>query len=361
MFSKNNTINTSDEYRFNIKNGGSIMGLTQSIGVLARKPLFWFFENTEKEPAPGIQNLDVPLIYKDRLDWLRKPLKRQAKFSIQKGHYEVRVYDQPGRWMTDDAMNMLYFQLLNIAWDAIDTLPRYGFFTQKREAFANRIFAVVHDKVSQQAVGFTAMVYLPFQQTEKITPIIHLGLTMIRRAYRGHRLQTPLFKKIFLLAMLNQRCLSFIMTNIAASPAGIGATSDYFVDVYPNYKGTVSKTFFHENVAQQILANYREEFGCSRLAVFDPENFVVRGSNQAEGGGAAEFIKDDPVSRYRVDACNEFCRNHLNFQSGDEMFQVGKVDFFQSSWASRKSKRKLKPSAHRQNNSFAQNVQMDAR
>jgi hypothetical protein len=50
-----------------------------------------------------------------------------------------------------------------------------------------------------------------------------------------------------------------------------------------------------------------------------------------------------------VEACNEFCRRHLDFQAGDEMFQVGRVDFFQSSWASRSSKRKMKQTALRQN------------
>ncbi len=335
------------------------MGISQTIGLLGKKPVMRFFGKKGKEPKSVFREKGFPFAYPQNLDWLRAPLKRQARFSIQKGRYEVIVYDQPGRWMTDDQMNMLYFQLLAISSDAIDALPRYGFFTQKREAFANRIFAVVHDNACQQAVGYTAMVYLPFKHGEKIRPIIHLGLTMIRKSYRGHRLQTPLFQKIFLLAMLNQLRFSFTMTNIAASPAGIGATSDYFVDVFPNYKRTVQKTKFHQDVAEQILAGYRGEFGCSRHAVFDPETFVVYGSNQAKGGGAAEFIKDDPVSRYREESCNEFCRNHLDFQAGDEMFQVGKVDFFQSSWASRKSKRNLKPSAVLQNKSFTRNAQME--
>ncbi|MCU0600675.1 MAG: hypothetical protein MUE70_15620, partial [Desulfobacterales bacterium] len=263
---------------------------SHAIGTLAMKPFIKFFDHSEKERVTGINNHEKSLNFDRQLAWLRRPLKRQAVFSIQKGRYQVRVYDQPGRWMTDDEMNILYSQSAAIASDAIDKLPRYGFFKRKRDAFANRIFAVVHDMKSSQAVGFTAMVYMPFHKGKKITPIIHLGLTMIRKSHRGRRLQTPLFQKIFLLAMINQRCLSFTMTNIAASPAGIGATSDYFVDVFPNYRGSVQKTKFHQDVAEQILAGYRKEFGCSRYAVFDPETFVVRGSNQAKGGGASEFI-----------------------------------------------------------------------
>lgn len=317
-----------------IADKNSLLG--NAMGMLIRRPFEWFFKGFDASPA----------LAQDRLGWLRRPLKRQAVFPLRDGQYSVKVYDQPGRWMTDEQIAELYGQLKDVAEEAMDELPRYGIFTGALSAFENRIIAIMYDNTVQQAAGFTAMVYLPYKQGEKTKTIIHLGLTMIRKNYRGQRLQTPLFKKIFLLAMFNQRCLSFIMTSIAASPAGIGAASDYFIDVFPNYQGTVDKTAFHVSVAQQVLAHHREEFGCSSKAVFDPERFVVRGSNQVEGGGAAEFIKDDPVSRYRVDACNTFCRDHLDFQNGDEMFQVGKVDFIRSSWASRKSRRRMqkKPS-----------------
>ncbi len=307
--------------------------LDNAMGILIRRPFERLFTHFAVNPVP-----------QNRLGWLRRPLKRQAVFSLRDGQYSVKVYDQPGRWMTDEQLSNLHDQLKGVAEEAMDEVPRYGIFTGTRSAYESRIIAMVYDNALRQAAGFTAMVYLPFQKRKKYKTIIHLGLTMIRKSYRGQRLQTPLFKKIFLLAMFNQRCLSFIMTSIAASPAGIGAASDYFLDVFPNYHGNTPKTAFHVAVAEQVLADHREEFGCSSKAVFDPEYFVVRGSNQMEGGGAEEFIKDDPVSRYRVDACNAFCRDQLDFQNGDEMFQVGKVDFIRSSWASRKSRRRMKQS-----------------
>lgn len=334
----------------------------RSIAYWASKPLDRYFAGSPQDRTWDGAFNDFRKTPQDHTGWLYRPLKRKAEFSILKGRYGIHVYDQPGKWMTDHELRGLYDELENIAVDSMDKPPRYGVFTRKRAAFENRIVAVASDRMTGQAVGFTAMVYFPYFRQNRVIPIIHLGLTMIRRGYRGHRLQTPLFQKIFLVAMFNQHRFSFIMTNIAASPAGIGATSDYFLNVYPNYKQTTTKTRFHEDVAEQVLAKHRGDFGCSRLATFDPETFVIRGSNQPEGGGAYEFIKEDPVSRYRVEACNAFCRQHLDFKAGDELFQVGKVDYFLSSWASRQAKRQLKsPAARPPGKRIAPDLQMDAR
>lgn len=320
----------------------------QAISAPAGPVSLLFDSNLNKHRPPGRFNFihtndhskHVPSP-PERLWWLKRPLKRQAVFAIKGNAYTVKVYDQPGRWMPKNELNRLFDDILDIAHGSLDRIPKYGIFLKKRAAFENRIIAVAYDNHDNQPAGFTAMVYLPYQQKNKVMPIVHLGLTMIRKDQRGKRLQTPLFKKIFLLSLLNQRRISFTITNIAASPAGIGATSDYFHDVFPNYKGTVRQTDYHLDVARQIINNFRQEFGCSVLAVFEPDTFLVRGSNQEQGGGASEFIKEDPVSRYRIDACNDFCRRQLNFEAGDEMFQVGKVSLVQSSWASRRSRRNL--------------------
>ena len=54
------------------------------------------------------------------------------------------------------------------------------------------------------------------------------------------------------------------------------------------------------------------------------------------------LIKTDPVSRYRNPTCNEFCASVLDFERGDELFQVGRADFIRGMWKSRKSKRGVK-------------------
>lgn len=275
--------------------------------------------------------------------WLKRPLIRQRHFSIREGAFTIRVYDQPGRWMTCRQLAHLRSKLFHVAKNSMDEPPLYGVFASRRSAFQNRIIAVVEesrtygDKRFILPVGFTAMVYLPIKKHGVKQPLIHLGLTMIRKSHRGMGLQTALFKKVLTLPPINQRRLVFPITNIAASPAGIGSTADHFQEVYPDYKKETSPRSSHIRIAEYVLSRHRSEFGCSSKALFDSSSFVVRGSNAPEGGGAHQFIREDPVSRYRIESCNEYCKNTLRFDKGDELFQVGRVNFIKAWWVSRKA------------------------
>jgi hypothetical protein len=216
-----------------------------------------------------------------------------------------------------------------VASRALDELPTYGIFSAGREPFENRVIIVGYERESGRAVGFTALVYLP-PRARSDGPIVHLGLTMIARDARRQRLQTELFKKAFVLPIVNQRRLHFTITNIAASPAGVGATSDYFDDVYPHYDGVTALREWHLAVADHVLASQRHEFGCSVRARFDPRTFVVHCSNEPEGGGAHQLIQLEPSSRYRVERCNDYCRELLDLTQGDELFQVGRLSVLSS-------------------------------
>lgn len=236
-----------------------------------------------------------------------------------------KTFDQPGRWMDKDDLVRLQAWLRDVAKRAMDCVPSHALFAEDsvQEVFSTRVITIAFD--GEVPVGFTAMVYIPFEGSS----LLHLGLTMIARSHRGMRLQSPIFTKCLVMPMLNMRRLSYYITNIAASPAGIGAVSDYFNETYPTYKNDNECTLKHLTIARYVLGNYRSEFACSENAVFDENTFVVKGSNNSVGGGAPEFIKEDgkPISFYKNERCNEFCRKRINYAAGDELFQVAKVDF----------------------------------
>ncbi len=265
-------------------------------------------------------------IAKSPTKYIRAPWLKKRTWHIRKKKYRIDVYDQPGRWMSDEQLARLTDTLKEIAERSMDDVPTYGVFTGERKAFANRIVGVVSVNKTDEPVAFTAMVYLPILLDGRVEPVIHLGLTMIKKRFRGQRIQGPLFEKIVYPTFYNQLKRGFILTNIAASPAGIGSVADYFENPYPHYRGTTRRQDFHLQVAEKVLTYYRHEFGCAESAEFDPETFVVRGSNDPEEGGAWQFIREDPVSRYKREECNEFCRKHLRYNEGDEMFQVARVD-----------------------------------
>lgn len=256
--------------------------------------------------------------------YINKPLIKSKTSKLKNHPYRITVYDQPGRWMKQEELARLQQDLFLVASKSMDETPTYGVFSQDPRAYDNRIIGVVWD--GDKPIAFTALVYLPILLHNKIEIIIHLGLTMIDKDYGGQRLQGPIFEKLFVIPSINQLKLSWTLTNIAASPAGIGSVSDYFEDAYPHYNGSTERKPYHVNVAVEVLMGYKHEFGCSKNSVFDRKDFVVIGSNEPTGGGAHQFIRTDPVSKYKVEECNEFCKNTLNFSREDELFQVAKVN-----------------------------------
>ncbi len=262
----------------------------------------------------------------DPTEFLRAPWIKHWTFEIRRGRYQIHIYDQPGRWMSDGDLAHLIARLADIAARSMEEVPTYGVFTRSRAPYSNRIIGVMVDRRTAEPVAFTAMVYLPIGLDGVVELVIHLGLTMIARTHRGRRLQGPLLERMFFLPAANQLRVRWITTSIAASPAGIGSVSDYLDDVFPAYRGDVARKGYHLVVAQKLLARYRHEFGCSERAVFDPETFVVAGSNDPDSGGAYQFISEDPVSRHSDEACNRFCAQRLCFQRGDELFQVARLD-----------------------------------
>lgn len=254
--------------------------------------------------------------------WLAAPVVRAWESPLVRGHV-VATYDQPGRWMDDRQLERLAHVLLAVANASMETVPQHRLFDEKcaRKVLSNRIISVVHGG-GGTPLGFSALVYLPYSGDF----LVHLGLTMIGEAARGQRLQSPLFTKCLTLVAVNHCRISYCITNIAASPAGIGAVSDYFFDVFPNYN-PIPRQPFHLGIARHILRYYRHEFGCSANAHFDEQTFVVHRSNAEVGGGSHAFIKEDgkPISQHKNPRCNAFVKRSLDLRAGDELFQVGRV------------------------------------
>ncbi|KAA8493959.1 hypothetical protein FVE85_3934 [Porphyridium purpureum] len=269
--------------------------------------------------------------FNDRLQkWIRTPMVLQWSSPFySKGHASImcHTYDQPGRWMDDGELQKLAAALLTVAKASMDQVPAHRLFNgDPRAVFANRIVSVAYD--GDKPVGFTCMVYLPHRGDI----ILHLGLTMIALSHRGRRIQSPIFTKCLVLPMVNLWRMQYWVTNIAASPAGIGSVCDYFCDVYPDYLNRNTCSWVHRDIACSVLRHFRYEFGCSSKAVFDTRKFVVYRSNMPEGGGSPQFIKEDgkPVSKYRNEAVNTFVKQMLDLTAGDELFQVGRVDLIQT-------------------------------
>lgn len=237
----------------------------------------------------------------------------------------IVTYDQPARWMSPADLRTLAADLHAVATASVGAVPAHRLFdAPPATALANRVVSVVYDQ--HGPLGFVAMVYLPVRGQV----VVHLGLTMLAARAKGQRLQTTLFTRSLVVPVLTLRTTRYVVTNLAASPAGIGSVADYMYDTFPTYKPSAPRRPWHVLVARQVLTDFRHEFGCSTAAVFDEHTFVVRRSNAQEGGGTFQFIREDGdfVSRHRSEECNRFVRERVNASRGDELFQVAAVDLF---------------------------------
>lgn len=265
------------------------------------------------------------------MSWLPAPIVRAWESPLPRGRV-VKTLDQPGRWMTDNELDELRELLIEVAKGSMEVVPHHRLFDpeESRQVYSNRIISIGFS-AEGEPIGFTAMVYLPYPGDV----LLHLGLTMIAMKARRTRMQSPLFVKCLSLATFNMCRISFTITNIAASPAGIGSVCDYFLDAFPHYLGIVQRSDRHLAIADHVLTFFRHEFGCSENAVFDPVSFVVRGSNEPDGGGSSAFIKEDgkPVSQHKNPKCNEFVVNMIDLTAGDELFQVARFDLSGALWA----------------------------
>eukprot|EP00178_Gracilaria_changii_P018155 TRINITY_DN516_c0_g1_i1.p1 TRINITY_DN516_c0_g1~~TRINITY_DN516_c0_g1_i1.p1 ORF type:complete len:358 (+),score=45.48 TRINITY_DN516_c0_g1_i1:391-1464(+) len=310
----------------------SLTRRVQNISVLIIRFLAYVANVRATIPFRSIKSDNNP-------SWLPFPLVSEWISPLPNGRHIV-TYDQPARWMSEQQLEQLRQCLRYVAEASVQCVPNHALF-QSSNALLNRVVSIVFD--DEQTLGFCAVLYVPGHRVEDGT-MIHLGLTMISRNARKQRLQSSLLSKCLLVPSINLSTLEYYVTNIAASPAGIGSVSDYFNDTFPHYNGSVRRKDHHLRIARHVLANFRHEFGCSRFAKFDESTFVVYASNDARGGGTHEFIRPDgtAVSRYRDDDCDRFVLKFLDLTRGDELFQVATMNVFSSlySYFSRRLRRR---------------------
>lgn len=151
-------------------------------------------------------------------------------------------------------------------------------------------------------------------------PHAHLGLVMVDKECRGQGLQQYALLNMGLLC-LDWLTISFYVTDIGYSSSGWRLLSTHVHKIYPNLYYDVKPEPFHYEIADLLLSKYRADIGVSEKAVFDPKTFVVKGSNSAEGGGAAELINFASTRVSRTSVAQRILEELMDEE--DEQLYVG--------------------------------------
>lgn len=244
---------------------------------------------------------------------MRLPLKRGCR---------LETFRFPGRWMSDTRLDHLRGMLHDVARYRLDPLPAYGIFLPGRAPYRNRIVTVAYE--DERPVAFGAMVWLPLRSEAGTADVLHLGLVVTTpNRLSPHLLWQMYYYPVFYVGF--QRFLRpFWISCVSQEPTVIGAVSDGFHAVLPSYRDPSPSNGLRTKIARGLVRDHGHEFGAGGHAALDEGTFVVRGSCR----GPSEALRTSyrRAAKYSVRACNEYCRDLLDYERGDELLQLGRAN-----------------------------------
>jgi hypothetical protein len=94
--------------------------------------------------------------------------------------------------------------------------------------------------------------------------------------------------------------------------------------VFPSPQPAPRQSFAHLQLARDIMARHRRAFGVGADAGFDEARFVI---TNAYTGGSDGLKKSYAIApKHRDDIHNRFCARELDYNRGDDVLQLGRID-----------------------------------
>ena len=238
------------------------------------------------------------------------------------GH-NVRIVERPGRWMEDGALADLSAQLRTIA---ARTLPAggltFGVFSGDKARMGDVIITLVC-RADGTPIAFNALAIMQIDTGPHPTEVLHLGLVMVDPDERSKNLSWVLYGLTCFLVFFRRQFRPVWISNVTQVPAVVGMVSGMFSDVWPGPQAG-RRTLNHLLLARQIMDGQRHVFGVGPDATFDEDRFVIE---NAYTGGSDDLKKTwDAAPKHRDDSYNAFCAAMLDYDRGDDVLQLGRMD-----------------------------------
>jgi hypothetical protein len=261
---------------------------------------------------------------------------------------DATIYDRPGLWMDDAALARLQDDIACVARDAVPGDLRYGVLLRERRPFENRLIVIGRHRESGDVAGFNALPWLSVRVGGRAITVMHLGLLIIHPRYQRRGLQGLLYGLGAFNAYHRSKDRPLWISNVTEVPAVFGAVCDQLRDPFPHYaRPDAAPPPGYREVAEAIAAQHRHEFGVGPDARFDGQRFVLAGSYTGGSDALKKVFAQAP--RYRVDACNDFCRAQLDYERGDDFLQICQMDATViTNWLTRRIPSDLRPALARQ-------------
>ncbi|MCF2904210.1 hypothetical protein L0666_04355 [Octadecabacter sp. CECT 8868] len=235
----------------------------------------------------------------------------------------VRILERPGRWMSDQDLQTLTSDLRQIASKTLDEGDlTYGVFSGDRDRLRDTIVTLVTLK-DGTPIAFNALAIMTVEVQPEPVDVLHLGLVMVDPDQRSGGLSWVLYGLTCFLLFTRNQFRPLWISNVTQVPAVVGMVSEMFSDIWPKPEAD-RRTLNHLLMARRIMANHRHVFGVGADAEFDEDRFVI---TNAYTGGSDDLKKTwEDAPKHRDAQFNEFCEVELDYERGDDVLQLGKMD-----------------------------------
>lgn len=253
--------------------------------------------------------------------------KRYIDLTLASGRdHLVRIVERPGLWMSDADLADLSARLRRIAGRTLDEGSlTYGVFSGDADRMRESIITLVSTR-DGTPIAFNALAVMEIDTEPQPTEVLHLGLVMIDPDQRSKSLSWVLYGLTCFLVFFRRQFRPVWISNVTQVPAVVGMVTTMFSDIWPAPDGVVEsrRTLMHLLLARRIMARHRHVFGAGPDADFDEAHFVIR---NAYTGGSDDLKKSwDVAPKHRDDRFNDFCAAVLDYDRGDDVLQLGRMD-----------------------------------
>lgn len=240
------------------------------------------------------------------------------------GGLQVEIVERPGLWMSDQRLDRLTQALRDVASTTLDAGSlTYGVFSGDAARLKNTIVTLIRRR-DGHPVAFNALALMDVDHGGAPERVLHLGLVMVDPGERSKGIAWILYGLTCILLLLRAGFRPLYISNVTQVPAVVGMVAETFSEVHPTPEATQLTDFRKLLLAREIMANHRYVFGVGDDASFNETAFVIE---NAYTGGSDDLKKSfDDAPKHRDATYNEFCARVLDYDRGDDVLQIGKID-----------------------------------
>ncbi|MGD0720997.1 MAG: hypothetical protein ABR970_08110 [Roseiarcus sp.] len=258
--------------------------------------------------------------------WLRALRQKRLDLAFRTGRgIRTRIVERPAEWMAGEALQRLVADMRSVAQR---TLPAgsldYGVFRDDGDQLSRAILTILYDEATDRPIAFNALTALDVSMHGRPSIVTHLGLVMIDPDIQGRGLSWILYGLTCLILFVRNQFRPIWLSNVTQAPAIVGKVAETFSGVFPSPEPDARRSFEHLLLARQIMGRHRRAFGVGEEAGFDEARFVI--SDAYTGGSAALKKSFAATPKHRQGKFNDFCARELDYERGDDLLQIGRID-----------------------------------